>query len=121
MTAVLIVEDSQPLRESLRLILERHGFEVTLASLAADARQAVRQHHYDVAVIDVSLPDMSGLDLVKELRQSDVDCPVVVCSGLPQAEGVLAASGAERFLMKPFVVDELVDLIELLLELHDES
>jgi two-component system nitrogen regulation response regulator NtrX len=98
---LLIVDDEENIGRSLRLILEREGFAVSLCGSLAEAK--AHSQRADVYMIDVRLPDGSGIDLVRWLRASDVDAPVIMISGhgtIADAVGATRA-GAFDFLEKP--------------------
>ena len=115
MPGILVAEDNRALRESVRLILEQRGFDVTACSLAGEALEACREQQVDLAVVDVSLPDQSGFDLVRQMREDGFLGPVIICSGLPQLAEAIAGCGAEQFLGKPYLAEELIEMIQRLL------
>ncbi len=101
MKKVLIVDDEANIGRSLKLILEREGYGVSTCLSAGEAR-AISQRP-DVYMIDVRLPDGSGIDLVRWLRSNDVAAPILMISGHGTiAEAVEATrAGAFDFLEKP--------------------
>ena len=98
---LLIVDDEENIGRSLRLILEREGFAVSLCGSLAEAK--AHSQRADVYMIDVRLPDGSGIDLVRRLRASDVDAPVIMISGHGTIADAVEATraGAFDFLEKP--------------------
>jgi two-component system nitrogen regulation response regulator NtrX len=98
---LLIVDDEENIGRSLRLILEREGFAVSLCGSLAEAK--AHSQRADVYMIDVRLPDGSGIDLVRWLRTSDVDAPVIMISGHGTIADAVEATraGAFDFLEKP--------------------
>ena len=78
---ILVVEDSTPTRELLARSLEASGFEVTFASRVATGRRHVEDGSFDVILLDIMLPDGSGLELCRELRARS-RVPIIVISGL---------------------------------------
>jgi two-component system nitrogen regulation response regulator NtrX len=105
---VLIVDDEENIGRSLRLILEREGYSVGACVTAAQARAHTQRP--DVYMIDVRLPDASGIDLVRWLRANDVSAPVLMISGHGTiAEAVEATrAGAFDFLEKPLSRDKVL-------------
>ena len=75
---ILVVDDEAAMREVLRARLEQWGFEVTTAEDGVQAQSQVETHQPDMAISDLVLPDVSGLDLVKTLQTGDPDRPVVL-------------------------------------------
>src|SRR5579885_3568368 len=94
---ILIVDDEENIGRSLRLILEREGYAVTLCLNAAQPKRA------DAYLIDVRLPDGSGIDLLRWMRASDYDAPVLMISGHGTIADAVEATraGAFDFLEKP--------------------
>ena len=114
---VLIVEDDPGVREALAFILEDR-YELLLASGGEEALALVVRQPIDLILVDWLLPDMSGTDLVRALRTTFPELPVITMSGLradTTAREALAA-GATLHIPKPLEVRELIDRIELLLE-----
>ena len=98
---VLIVDDEENIGRSLRLILEREGYAVSLCSSIAGAK--AHSHRPDAYLIDVRLPDGSGIDLVRALKASDVEAPMLMISGHGTIADAVEATraGAFDFLEKP--------------------
>jgi two-component system, NtrC family, nitrogen regulation response regulator NtrX len=124
MKRVLIVDDEENIGRSLRLILEREGYGVSACSMVAEAKAFTQRP--DVYLIDVRLPDGSGIDLVRWLRANDVAAPALMISGHGTiAEAVEATrAGAFDFLEKPLSRDKvLLSLKHALAEsqLRDEN
>jgi len=92
---LLIVDDEENIGRSLRLILEREGFAVSLCGSLAEAK--AHSQRADVYMIDVRLPDGSGIDLVRWLRASDVDAPVIMISGHGTIADAVGATRAGAF------------------------
>jgi DNA-binding response OmpR family regulator len=107
---VLVVDDEPPLRELMVLALG-DGFECIEAGDGASALELLRSESPDLVVLDVMLPDISGLDVLRELRGDPAlrATPVVVVSAWQSKPDVDRAfeAGADRFLAKPFPVDDL--------------
>ena len=119
---VLLADDNPSMRDSLRVLLEQHGLEVVLCSTATQTLETAANADLApaIAVIDVKLPDMPGLELSKQLRANDFGWPIILCSGEQQGADALAGAGAQRFLLKPFQPDQLLNCIWELLEPSDD-
>lgn len=104
--SLLIVDDNAGTREVLAIKLGRDGYSVAVAGNAHEARQHIASGAIGLVLLDVRLPDASGIDLLAELRQSHsaLDLPVIVISGLDQTTDVVSAlqSGANDYVTKPF-------------------
>lgn len=102
---LLIVDDSAATREVLAIKLGREGYAVAVAGNAHDAKQQLASGAIDLILLDVRLPDGSGIDLLTELRRSrsPLDLPVIVISGMDQSTDVVAAlkNGANDYVTKP--------------------
>lgn len=112
---ILIVEDDADVGKVFNLTLEHAGFRVTVVDSAAAALGVVTHQMPDAIVLDLMLPDMNGLDLVRYVRKQDggADVPMIVCSGATGGFQMNQAkdAGANLFLGKPISVEELVNAI----------
>ncbi len=112
---IVIAEDEAIIRLDLRETLEEEGYEVVADCGRGDeAVQLVTQHKPDVAILDIKMPVMSGLEAAKLISQSKI-CPVVMLTAFSQREIVEQArgAGALAYLVKPFQKSDLVPAIEL--------
>jgi two-component system response regulator PhoP len=114
---ILLVEDEAPLRETLAARLKREGYAVDAASDGEEGLYNGREVPFDVAVIDLGLPKLSGMDLVKQLRAEGKKFPILILtarsSWQDKVEGLKA--GADDYLVKPFHVEELLARLNALL------
>lgn len=106
---VLLVEDSFALSETYQAYLKSEGYEITCVETGQAAMNIIAQDPPDVAVLDVHLPDMNGIDMLKELKSRDIPTDVIIITG--QASVNLAVDamreGAVDFIMKPFTAERL--------------
>lgn len=110
MTRILIVEDEPDLRDALALIFEDNGLETRKVGSVRDAHDLLRSHDPDVVMVDLGLPDGSGLDLVRALRRRRPPCGVIIVTGKADpVDRILGLElGADDYVTKPFVGKELV-------------
>jgi EAL domain-containing protein (putative c-di-GMP-specific phosphodiesterase class I)/CheY-like chemotaxis protein len=110
---ILLVEDEHALARAYTRTLKLHGLEATWVSDATSALSELRSHNYDVIVSDIMLPDHSGLDLLRHVRNSDPDLPMVLVTGMPNLDSAIdaVALGAFRYLVKPISNDRLIGCI----------
>jgi EAL domain-containing protein (putative c-di-GMP-specific phosphodiesterase class I) len=110
---ILLVEDEQALARAYTRTLKLHGLEATWVSDATSALGELRARNYDVIVSDIMLPDHSGLDLLRHVRNSDPDLPMVLVTGMPNLDSAIdaVALGAFRYLVKPISNDRLIGCI----------
>lgn len=111
MPRVLVVDDDLSTLEQFSLALRRAGCEIELATTGRDAIHMGLQHRPDAAIIDLRLPDMSGLDVLKELRQTS--SRLIMMTGFATTAVTVAAMrlGAENILEKPVDVDRVVSIV----------
>ena len=109
MAHVLVVDDDARLRELLRRYLTEHGFTVATAADAREARQRLADLAFDLIVLDVMLPQESGLELTRDLRRSS-QVPILLLTARGEVDDRISGleSGADDYLAKPFEPRELV-------------
>jgi two-component system response regulator PrrA len=113
---VLLVEDDEAVRRAVARGLELHGLTVCEVADAEDALARVARRLPDLMVVDVGLPDMSGIGLCAELRDRHVDVPILILSARDGVGDRIAGlqAGADDYLVKPFELDELVARLDAL-------
>jgi DNA-binding response OmpR family regulator len=116
---ILVVDDQKDFRELVRRALERQGFDVILASDGTSGLRIAEGHNPDLLVLDLTLPDMDGLEVCRRLREHPRHrhLPILVMSARASApERVLGLeTGADDYLIKPFVPEELVARVHAIL------
>ena len=112
-TTLLIVDDEAGPRESLRIVF-KDRYHCVLASCAREGIECARQHTVDVAILDIRMPDLSGVEVLRELKKIDPDIEVIMLTGYETVETARAALrlGAADYLNKPFDVFSIRELIE---------
>lgn len=112
--SVLIIDDEPQIRRLLKAALEPHGFAVFEAGTAEDGVAFVEQHNPDYVILDLSLPDLNGHDVLKSLRTWYTK-PIIVISAQHAEENVVAllTDGADDYIRKPFGVKELLARLQL--------
>src|SRR5262245_8366295 len=111
---LLIVDDDDDFRGTLVRRFRRRGFEVQEAASGAEALDAAERRHFDVAILDMVMPGMGGLELLTRLRNLQTDCQVILLTGQATIESAVDAMklGAYDYLKKPFPLDELELIIQ---------
>ncbi len=114
---LLLAEDEKTLRDQLLDILERHGYTVDAAEDGARALALGESELYDLAIIDIGLPRLSGMEVIRRLRDQGRDMPILILTARgdwqDKVEGL--SSGADDYLVKPFHVRELLARVEALI------
>src|SRR5438876_2134882 len=115
---ILVVDDESAILRLLREALTQWGYQVTSASSAAEALQALRGDMFDAVITDIRMPDMNGLELLKEIKRHDESVEVVVMTGYPTIASAVEALkvGAFDYLSKPLLLDELRHLMARMTE-----
>jgi two-component system response regulator AtoC len=113
MRRVLIVDDEQNLRHMLQTLLKREGYEPVGVSSVEGALMELEDRPYDIVITDLRMPGQSGMDLVDEIRQRNMDTTVVVMTAYGSRDIAIEAMkrGAYDYISKPFEADELVLLL----------
>jgi len=109
--SVLVVDDERLLRSNLRALLEESGYEVREADSGKAALEALAQEEPGVVLLDMSMPDLSGLEVLRRIRESGSQVPVILSSGYHDAALELEAGSYQGFLCKPYSLDELLEAL----------
>ena len=114
---ILIVEDEKLLADSIRLLLEKHGFEADAVYDGDTGDMYVRQGIYDLLILDVMLPGKNGCDLARQVRKDHLGVPILMLTAKSELEDRITGldSGADYYLTKPFDTRELLACIHALL------
>ena len=107
---VLLIEDDRATAHSIDLMLKSEGFTVFSTDLGEEGVDLGKLYDYEIILLDLSLPDMSGYDVLRALRVSKVKTPILILSGTTGIENKVKGLGfgADDYLTKPFHKDELV-------------
>jgi two-component system cell cycle response regulator CtrA len=107
---VLLVEDDSSIANSIELMLKSEGFNVYTTDLGEEGIDLGKIYDYDIILLDLNLPDMSGFEVLRKLRNSRVRSPVLILSGLAGIEDKTngLGLGADDYMTKPFHKDELI-------------
>jgi two-component system, cell cycle response regulator CtrA len=107
---VLLIEDDSATAQSIELMLKSESFNVYTTDLGEEGIDLGKIYDYDIILLDLNLPDMSGFDVLRKLRVSKVRTPVLILSGLAAIEDRIKGLGygADDYMTKPFHKDELV-------------
>ena len=115
---LLVVDDEEQICELLREAFTRWGYRVATATGGAEALDLLKTHLFDVALLDIRMPGMDGLELLKQIKRHEPLVEVVLMTGYPTVGTAVQAlkEGAADYLVKPFDLDELRHLMSRLIE-----
>ena len=107
---VLLIEDDSATAQSIELMLKSEGFNVYTTDLGEEGVDLGKIYDYDLILLDLNLPDMSGMDVLRQLRVAKINTPIMILSGTAEIETKVKTlgGGADDYMTKPFHKDELV-------------
>ena len=123
MTKILIVEDEPNMRMGLKDNLEFEGYEISIAEDGEKGLKMIRENQYNLVILDVMMPKISGLDVCKTIRKEGVQTPVILLTAKgEEIDKVLGLElGADDYVTKPFSLRELLARIKAILRRGDSS
>jgi putative nucleotidyltransferase with HDIG domain len=112
-TKILVVDDEEDIQDLCKLILTQAGYQVDAASDGINALSKIQEGEFDLLLLDIMMPRMGGLDLLRNFREMSIDIPTVVLTSFGSMENTIASLrlGVKDFLVKPFVKEELLDVV----------
>ena len=118
--SILVIDDEVEIREGLELLLKTEGYQVFMAETAQSGLSRLGEQPFDLLLLDVSLPDRNGIDLLKDIRRQDPHLPIVLITAYGSIEMARAAfkSGAMDYITKPWSNDELLAQVAKAVEAH---
>jgi DNA-binding NtrC family response regulator len=124
--SILVIDDEVEIREGLEALLTSESFQVTLAETGEAGLKQLEDHPFDLMLLDVSLPDRNGLELLREIRRRDPQLAIILITAYGSIDMARAAfkGGAQDFITKPWSNDELIAQVSLAIEgrrLRDEN
>jgi two-component system cell cycle response regulator CtrA len=113
---VLLIEDDSAVAQSIELMLKSESFNIYTTDLGEEGIDLGKIYDYDIILLDLNLPDMSGFEVLRGLRVSKVAAPILILSGLAGVEDKVRGLGfgADDYMTKPFHKDELIARIHAL-------
>ena len=107
---VLLVEDDPTTSQSIEMMLSSASMVVDVTNLGEDGLEIGKLYDYDIIILDLMLPDIDGYEVLRRFRNSKVETPVLILSGLTESENKVKGlgTGADDYLTKPFNKDELI-------------
>ena len=120
---ILIVDDDENIRKVLAAILEDEGYSVEAVDTAKKGIEKSHTDFFNLALLDVRLPDMEGIDLLPKLRETKPKMRKIIITGYPTLQNAVGAvnKGADAFVMKPFDVEKMLITIKEQLQKQEEE
>jgi DNA-binding NtrC family response regulator len=118
--SILVIDDEAEIREGLELLLKTEGYQVSMADTGQSGLSRLGEQPYDLLLLDVSLPDRNGIELLKDIRRQAPHLPIVLITAYGSIEMARAAfkSGAMDYITKPWSNDELLAQVAQAVESH---
>jgi DNA-binding response OmpR family regulator len=120
---ILIIDDEASLRRTLARILQQAGFEVTTAASGQEGLAFLSQHSFDLVYLDIRMPDMNGLEVLKKIHSNFPELPVILFTAQPDMNSAVEALryGAIDYLMKPLQPQTLIDHTQVVLARREKE
>jgi len=122
-TRILIVEDDENIRKTMKNILQQRGYETDTAKTGQEAEQKAKAKFYNLALLDIKLPDMEGTQLLAKLHENTPKMVKIMVTGYPSLENAMEAlnQGANAYVTKPVKPAKLLALIKEKLEEQSQA
>jgi len=120
---ILVVDDDENIRKVLVTILEEEGYTVEMADSAGKAIEKTKNNVYNLALIDIRLPDMEGIELLTRMRPTTPKMRKIIITGYPTLQNAIEAvnRGADAYIMKPFDMEKVLCTIKEQLKKQEEE
>jgi len=120
---ILIIDDDENIRKALAAILEEEGYMVDTAETAKQAIEKTEKNIYNLALIDIRLPDMEGIELLTKMKDTTPKMRKVIVTGYPTLHNAIEAvnRGADAYVLKPFDVEKVLATIKEQLKKQEEE
>jgi DNA-binding NtrC family response regulator len=122
-TKILIVDDDDTIRSTMKAILEDEGYKVDLAASGKEGVQKAKETSYNIALLDIRLPDMEGVELLKLMKPAIPRTRKIMVTGYPSTKNAIDAlnKNADAYLIKPVDIEQLIGTIKEQLKLQQEE
>jgi DNA-binding NtrC family response regulator len=111
--SILVVDDDADVRKSLSMILSKEGYSVETVENGKQATKILEKSRFDIALIDIKLPDMEGTELLQRLKKNQPHMVKIIITGFPTLENAMETvnEGADGYILKPFDMQKLLEMI----------
>ena len=122
-TRILVVDDDENIREAIAAILEKEGYIVEAVGTGKEAIEKSNSRLYNLALIDIRLPDMEGTELLTKMKETTPKMRKIIMTGYPALENAVYAvnKDANAYLIKPIEIGELLNIIKAQLKKQEEE
>jgi DNA-binding NtrC family response regulator len=123
LTRILVVDDDETIRTTMKAILEDEGYIVDLAGTGKEAIQKTQDRTYNIALLDIRLPDMEGIELLKLMKESVPRTRKIMVTGYPSMQNAISAlnKNADGYMLKPVDVEKLLSTVKEQLEAQENE
>lgn len=120
---ILVVDDDETIRTTMKAILQDEGYEVDLAASGKEAIQKSQDKLYNIALLDIRLPDIEGVELLKLLKEGVPRTRKIMVTGYPSMQNAISAlnKNADAYLLKPVDVEKLLCTVKEQLQAQEEE
>jgi len=120
---ILVIDDEESIRKSLAAVLEEKGYLVDTAENGKEAIEKSKTRPYNLALVDIRLPDMDGVQLLTAIKETIPKTIKIIITGYPSLENAIEAvnKGADAYIIKPFDMNKLLDMIKEHLKKQQEA
>ena len=120
---ILVVDDDENIRNTMKAILEDEGYIVDLAATGSEAIQKTTKSAYNIALLDIRLPDMEGVELLKLIKDTVPRTRKIMVTGYPSMQNAIAAlnKSADAYLVKPIDIENLLNIVKEQLQLQENE
>ncbi len=120
---ILVVDDDETIRTTMKAILEDEGYIVDLAATGKEAIQKTNEKIYNVALLDIRLPDMEGVELLKLMKDTVPRTRKIMVTGYPSMQNAITAlnKNADAYLLKPVNIEKLLSTVEEQLQAQENE
>jgi len=120
---IIIVDDDENIRKTMKTILEDEGYAVDLAATGNEAIEMTQKTAYNIALLDIRLPDMEGVELLKLIKDNVPRTRKIMVTGYPSTQNAISAlnKNADAYLVKPVDVEKLLNMVKEQLQLQEDE
>ena len=120
---ILVVDDDENIRNTMKAILEDEGYIVDLAATGSEAIKKTQKSTYNIALLDIRLPDIEGVELLKLIKDNVPRTRKIMVTGYPSMQNAIAAlnKNADAYLIKPIDIENLLNIVKEQLQLQENE